>query len=77
MPAPVVTLVDGNDWEGLFVDGQVIEQTHNIRAWHVLKALAKCGLIEFVELHANEANLETSGSFADTLDQNRKEGIIE
>ena len=74
---PLVTLVDSDDWCGVFIDGELIRQEHSARADMILHALAERGIIRFDQITANEANLETAGEFADTLQQNRKEGIIE
>lgn len=75
---PVVTLVDADDWSGVFIDGLMVAQSHSFRADIILQHLAERGIIKFEQLHANASLLEAyAGEFSDTLEQNRKEGIIE
>jgi hypothetical protein len=35
-----VDFVDGDDWEGLYIDGKLVLQDHSISAWEVIKLLA-------------------------------------
>lgn len=72
-----VTLVTSDEWEGLFINGKLDVEGHSVRLEITLELLQQLGLIKYERLHANEDNLETYGSFAETLDENRAEGIIE
>lgn len=74
----VVTLVDADDWSAVFVDGVLVTQSHSFRADIILQHLADQGIIRVEQLHAHDDNLiNAGGEFADTLEQNRNEGIIQ
>jgi hypothetical protein len=35
---------EGFDWEAFYIDGKLIEESHSLSAWHILKCLEKyCG----------------------------------
>jgi len=36
---PKITLVDGDDWQGLYVNGELVTQGHSIRAQDVCEVL--------------------------------------
>ena len=39
-PAPKITIVsNGDDWEGLYLDGVLFEEDHKIRVRHLAEAL--------------------------------------
>lgn len=48
-----VQLAQGEDWQGIYVDGELAIQGHTISAYHLLKELAHRGMIEFEELEGN------------------------
>lgn len=81
LPVPTVTLVHGENqdgvWKGLFVNGVLADQGHSVTAWKLLEALSKTGVIVYEELEASVETLEQFGSFSESLDQNRKDGIIQ
>lgn len=72
-----VTLVIGDDWEGLFINDQLKEQGHRLRLGNVMELLASVGPYKYEELEANDGALEVFGSFPETLTQTRREGIIQ
>ena len=60
-----VTLVDGDDWNGLFVDGKCVLQDHRFSAKHVLRALG----IDFEEVEADGEWLGGVGRFPENLSE--------
>jgi hypothetical protein len=76
-PIPTVTNVYADDWEGYFIDGKIVYQTHSVRTGSILEELEKLGLIKFETLEADEQSMQEFGSFPDTLEQARKDGIIQ
>ena len=55
---PQVTLVDADDWEGLYINGQLVEEHHHVRTVDVLKHL---GILCEV-IYPDQAWLEERGS---------------
>lgn len=58
-----VTFVCGEDWEGLFLNGECVLQNHHLEARQVLKALG----IKFDRLEADDVWLNEEGYFPDNL----------
>jgi hypothetical protein len=59
-----ITIVDGDDWKGLFVDGKCVLQDHRLEVRQVLAALD----IMFSEVEADSEWLAENGQFPEHLD---------
>ena len=68
-----VTLVDADDWEGLFIDGKLVFEDHEITARYALKQLSKIGKpFKFDYVDAAEETVEDifeSGHFPEKLSE--------
>ena len=65
MKAPFVTLVKADDWAGLYLDGKLIEQGHDIRIDDLLRHLG----IKAEILWANDEWLNKLGGLPTNLEE--------
>ncbi|HRY30262.1 MAG TPA: hypothetical protein P5079_09540, partial [Elusimicrobiota bacterium] len=72
-PAEIVFASNGDDWEGLYVDGQLVSEGHSLRPGEVLEALK----LDFAELDDDGimAYLEDAGNFPENLGELTKKKI--
>lgn len=61
---PKVTFVDGDDWEGLYLDGTLVEQGHHVRLEDVMKHLG----VRYDALYADQEWLEARGRLPENLE---------
>lgn len=66
-----VTLVsdEGGDWEGLYVDGELLTENHSLSAWHILSELSQVFGFEFKSYEANGEWMYDVGHFPSQLDE--------
>lgn len=75
MKRPVLIFVrTGNDWEGLYKDGQLVAEDHNIEYDVVLKHLGVLDKVEemWIDGTSKEAKLNDVGRLPQTLDELRE-----
>ncbi len=63
-PAPRVTFVDGDDWEGLYIDGKLVEEHHHVRLEDIFKHLG----IEATFIFPDQQWLEERGNLPENLE---------
>jgi len=61
---PSVAIVDGDDWQGLYFDGHLVEQGHHIRLDDIFKHLG----IPLKTVYPNQEWMETRGNLPRRLD---------
>jgi hypothetical protein len=76
MRKPVVTFVLGGDWEGLYVDDQLVTEGHVIPIFTVLEKLKDVGRFDYRELIAKDEVLEEFGSLPQSLAEVRNQGLV-
>lgn len=55
----------GGDWEGLYVDGQLVAEGHTLKWWDVLRALS----IDYNTINADEEWMYDVGRLPEKLDE--------
>lgn len=64
------TIVNGDDWEGLFVDGKLVSEGHSLSIYDLLHTAKTMGPItEIVYVEADYMWLEIHGSFPNNLSE--------
>jgi len=66
---PKIALVDGDDWQGLYVDGKLLQQGHVISSDDILKATG----IDYDYIFADIDWLGERGDLPDNLNEVKKE----
>lgn len=61
--APKVTFADGDDWNGLYVDGELMAENHSLRPTDVLDALG----IPYERVSCDQDWLEENGRLPQQL----------
>lgn len=59
------TLVNGDDWQGLYKDGQIVAQNHSLSAYEILELVG----VEFKSEWVNLDWLENIGHLPHNLDE--------
>jgi hypothetical protein len=60
-----VTFVDGDDWEGLYIDGKLDTEGHHVRIDDLLRLLG----IDGQQIYADDAWLAERGNLPENLDE--------
>ena len=63
-----ITVTDGDDWKGLYVDGKLVYEGHSIP----IHEFAKAANIDFDFVEADDEWLEEVGSFPKNLSEVKK-----
>jgi hypothetical protein len=65
-----IDLVLGDDWVGLYCDGELEMENHSLDVYHVLKLLADKGLLEGFKGHVSDEEwLEERGCLPESLSE--------
>lgn len=65
-----IALVSGDDWQGLYLNGELVMQNHSLRLVDVLQCLTdRCDdICDFKQITADEEWLESWGNLPQRLD---------
>lgn len=66
---PEIVLIKADDWEGLYVNGQLEEENHILYAQDILKVLAQLGLIDYLSKSCDATWLEDEGELPEQLSE--------
>lgn len=58
-----ITFVDSDDWEGLYINGELVLENHSLRIYDVLKALG----IKYEVINADDDWLASCGNLPENL----------
>lgn len=71
-----IDLVSGeSEWQGLYVNGKLVEENHSLSCEAVLRQLADLKLIQFVETYVSQEYLDDQGNLPDLLSDIPKEVV--
>lgn len=64
-----ITIVgcESGDWEGVYCNGELIEQTHRVPLWMFLRELAGRGLLSYEHVTLTDEAMEEIGHLPDKL----------
>lgn len=63
-----INYVTGDDWQGLYIDGELIEENHSIRITDLLEMLEDRRLLTFDYHEVDQRYLEDLGNLPDSFD---------
>lgn len=63
-----IDYVTGDDWEGLYIDGNLVEENHTISIFDLLETLEDRKLLTFECTEVNQNYLEDLGNLPDNFE---------
>lgn len=64
-----VTLVDADDWQGLYIDGKLLRQTHKLYSMDIIELLGNAFDFDYEQLNPDSDWLNRRGSLPDSLSE--------
>ena len=71
-----IKYVAGDDWQGLYIDGGLVEENHSIRITDLLEMLEDRRLLTFDYHEVNQGYLEDLGNLPDKFDDIDKSELL-
>ena len=71
-----IKYVAGDDWQGLYIDGGLVEENHSIRIIDLLEMLEGRGVLTFDYHEVNQGYLEDLGNLPDKFDDIDKSELL-
>lgn len=71
-----INYVTGDDWEGLYIDGELVEENHSIRITDLLEILKDRRLLTFDYHEVGQDYLEGLGNLPDNFNDLDKNELL-
>lgn len=71
-----INYVTGDDWQGLYIDGGLVEENHSIRITDLLEILEDRKLLTFDYHEVDQGYLEDLGNLPDNFDDINKNKFL-